>query len=140
MIKKYWQIVAVVVAVFVIGFGLFIATNKTAPNDTVQTPQGGAVSVTIEGLYAEKQVSIGANETVLKMLKTLDAENPQVRLSVKEYAGLGTLVTGINGEENGIDNKYWQYKVNGVMPQIGADAYILKDGDVVEWFFALSQQ
>ena len=30
--------------------------------------------------------------------------------------------------------------MNGAMPQIGADAYKLKSGDSVEWFFAASQE
>ena len=30
----------------------------------------------------------------------------------------------------------WVYKVNGVSPPVGADAYVLKEGDEVLWYFA----
>jgi hypothetical protein len=30
----------------------------------------------------------------------------------------------------------WVYKVNGVSPPVGADSYVLEDGDVVLWYYA----
>jgi hypothetical protein len=30
----------------------------------------------------------------------------------------------------------WVYKVNGVSPPVGADAYVLEDGDEVLWYYA----
>ena len=42
------------------------------------------------------------------------------------------------GAANGTDEKYWQYLVDGIMPQIGADQYILKDGESIEWNFEKS--
>jgi hypothetical protein len=30
----------------------------------------------------------------------------------------------------------WVYKVNGVSPPVGADAYVLDEGDVVLWYYA----
>ncbi|MCX6796034.1 MAG: DUF4430 domain-containing protein, partial [Candidatus Falkowbacteria bacterium] len=31
------------------------------------------------------------------------------------------------------NNKYWMYKVNGVLANVGASNYQLNEGDVVEW-------
>ena len=45
------------------------------------------------------------------------------------------LVESINGYRNGDGNRYWEYTVNGELPMVGADKYVLHDGDVVEWKF-----
>lgn len=44
-------------------------------------------------------------------------------------------VESINGVVNNADNngKYWLYWVNGEHPPVGADKYILRNGDNVEW-------
>ncbi|OHB10741.1 MAG: hypothetical protein A3G05_00725 [Candidatus Zambryskibacteria bacterium RIFCSPLOWO2_12_FULL_45_14] len=131
---KYYRIGLLVL----VALGLFIYTNRTIPiekNINQEVVQAGATSLTIENLYTGKTVLISENETVLEMLEKLDLEDPQVRLSTKEYSGLGVLVESINGKKNGTDSKYWQYKVNDIMPQIGADKYKLKNGDRVEWYF-----
>jgi hypothetical protein len=46
-----------------------------------------------------------------------------------------TLVNSINNAVGGTDGKYWQYYVNGVCPMVGADKYIVSNGDVVTWSF-----
>ncbi|MDP2656407.1 MAG: DUF4430 domain-containing protein [bacterium] len=148
-IKPKYLLVAVgiIIALFAAIFGIYVSMPGTsaplvapAIQETMQdTQQENEVSFIIDGLYQGKQVSFLENETILDVMKTLNIQDPQVQLSTKEYAGLGTLIDGINGVTNGTDGKYWQYKVNGVMPQIGADAYILNKGDQIEWFFAGSE-
>lgn len=118
--------------------------TKQAPVPTQSTsqttPQVNNILLSVQGLYTNKQIEITSNETVLKVLQTLNAIDPQLQLSTKEYSGMGTLVVGIHGMMNGTNKKYWQYKVNGVMPQIGADQFKLKNGDSIEWFFGSSQE
>ena len=46
-----------------------------------------------------------------------------------------TLVNSINNAIGGTDGKYWQYYVNGELPSIGADKYLLTNGDRVKWSF-----
>lgn len=58
----------------------------------------------------------------------------------KEYTGLGSLVTRIGDKENGRDDRYWQYWVNGKYALLGADVYVIKSGDVIEWKFTKSQE
>lgn len=105
-----------------------------------ELPQTSSISLSIQGLYEHKQITITSDETALQVLQTLEVGDPQLQLSTKEYPGMGTLVTGMHGNINGNDKNYWQYKVNGVMPQIGADQLTLKNGDVIEWFFSPSQE
>ncbi len=122
------------------GLYLYAGNFQASIAPAQETPQGGYVSLTIEGLYENKTVPITQGESALKLLQVLDTQDPSLQLSIKEYAGLGVLVVGMHGITNGTNKEYWQYKVNGTMPQIGADKLILKNGDSVEWFFGASQE
>jgi uncharacterized repeat protein (TIGR02543 family) len=45
--------------------------------------------------------------------------------------------TGVKlGEFDKGQNSGWLYKVNGEQPKVGLTYYVLKDGDVVEWFYS----
>ncbi len=139
--KQTRHIIGIGLLILAFALGLFAYTSKTTPPEksaVQEVTQTGTVSLTVEGLYGSKSVSISQNETVLEILQTLNAEDPQLELSTKEYSGLGILVESIHGNKNGTDNKYWQYKVNGVMPQIGADKFELNNGDLIEWYFGTS--
>ena len=119
-----------------------IPTLVNAPTH-ITPPKGSEsryASLTIEGLYDGMPIPVETGETLLRVLERLNEEDTNLQLGVKEYAGLGTLVTSIGGRENGTDDKYWQYEVNGVMPMIGADQYIPKEDEDIRWFFDTSQQ
>ena len=138
MTKTYLQGAGVVlVLIALLGSLTLYAERAQAPADS---GTAGSVTLTIEGLYSARQVSIRAGETALQVLADLDAQDPAVQLMTKEYAGLGTLVEGIGSLHNGTGGKYWQYTVDGVMPQVGAGTYVLNSGDAVDWFFAASQE
>lgn len=139
--KQTWKIIGTIALVIAVTIGVSLYTNRAqAPVTTAPQEQSANISLTIHGLYTNKQISISENESVLQTLEALNTQDPQLALSTKEYSGLGTLVDSMHGMKNGTNKNYWQYKVNGVMPQIGADAYKLKSGDSVEWFFGASQE
>ena len=111
-------------------------TASTSPvANTISEPRGQSVSLSIEGLFTDRTVSITSGESMVAMLQQVDAVEPAMKLSIQTYESLGTLITGMGGLQNGTDKKYWKYRVNGVEPQIGASGYILKPGDKVEWYF-----
>jgi hypothetical protein len=45
------------------------------------------------------------------------------------------LIKAIHGIENGEDNRYWQFYVNGRFADVGCSNYFLQDNDVVLWRF-----
>lgn len=139
--KQLGRIVLVILAAVVIFYGFSYLTDRGAPRDATveESAQVETVTVSVDGLYDTKEVKVQSGATVLEMLKVLDAQDPQVALGTKEYSGLGTLVESIGGITNGTDNKYWQYMVNGEMPQVGADVLVLEEGDSVEWEFKESE-
>lgn len=146
MSKRLW-IVFVLIVIAIIATHSFSTTTtkqsspvaeKLRASETSEALQENRIFITIEGLYSEVPVYMLSGGTALTLLRELDARDTRVQLGVKEYAGLGALVVSMHGEKNGTDDRYWQYTVNHVAPQIGADAYVLHDGDVVEWRFAES--
>lgn len=46
-----------------------------------------------------------------------------------------TIINSINNAVSGTDGKYWQYSVNDILPNVGADKYFITNGDVVKWSF-----
>ena len=44
-------------------------------------------------------------------------------------------IEAINNIQNGEDDSYWQYYVNGKFADVGCSNYFLYDDDVVEWRF-----
>lgn len=132
-----WQVIAVTALVVLAAVSIFTYTSTTQAPTRSESIQG-SITLTVEGFAAPFHASISEGETVLEVLQDRATEDSDFGLVTKEYSGLGTLVEEIHGMKNGTDNKYWQYKVNGVMPQVGAASLILHDGDSVEWFFAAS--
>ena len=133
---KLFTLVAITIAI-VGGLSLYAGQTGT-PQATDAQMRSATVSLSVQGLFSERRVTVSPDETVLSMLTVLNAEDARLQLSTKNYPGMGILVVGMGGMKNGTDNKYWQYTINGVMPQIGADAYTLKPGDSVAWFFGTS--
>lgn len=131
----------IILAVALALVGTSVVLQSGTPQEKVTTtPAKTEFKLSIEGLYDQKSVEVVSGTTLLAELQGLNAIDEQLRLGTKEYTGMGTLVTSMHGQTNGVQDKYWQYKVNGVMPQIGADKFVPKEGDRVEWSFGASEQ
>lgn len=130
--------VGIVAVALLFGVSSIINLNE-APESAQIASQIETATITIEGLYTDKNIQFSSPQSALGVLERLNAEDENVRLVTKEYSGLGVLVESIGGKTNGVNGEYWQYKVNGVMPQIGADKLEVKNGDVIEWYFDKSE-
>lgn len=135
-----WQIAVagIIAAALLFGVSSIVPRSKTPPESAQPASQTETASITIEGLYADKKIQFFPPQTVLGVLRQLNAKDKEVRLVTKAYPGLGVLVESIGRNANGTNDEYWQYKVNGVMPQVGADKLEIKNGDVIEWYFGAS--
>ena len=64
------------------------------------------------------------------------AASQNLKIEVKEYenwGGGGMYVESINGIKNGNNDYFWEYIVNGKIPDIAADKIQLHSGDLIEW-------
>jgi hypothetical protein len=101
---------------------------------------GGALAANVKVRVEGKTQNIyGPAQPVLK------ADNALHALDVASVAGefhyalttasFGDYVSQI-GKYAAAENTGWAFKVNGVSPPVGADKVLLKDGDVVLWYYA----
>jgi Ca2+-binding RTX toxin-like protein len=56
-------------------------------------------------------------------------------LLISDEFSFGLLVCGVGGDNAGGSTSYWLYKVNHVSPEVGGEAFTVKPGDDVLWFF-----
>ena len=139
-----WQITGIGASAIILLFSVSATIDRLdAPCDprqeTLEEQTINTTHITIEGLYVNKDVPFNSPQTVLQVLQQLNAQDDDVQLTTKDYSGLGTLIESIGGKTNGTNNKYWQYKVNGIMPPVGADKLEVKSGDVIDWYFSKSE-
>lgn len=119
--------------------GLIGVSYVLEPEPVLREPEVISVTVLIEPDENAHRVSVPDGSTVLYVLQTIDEKGDVLKLETQTYEGLGTLVTSMKGLKNGTQDQYWQYEVNGVMPQIGADQYPLKNRDEIVWQFDESE-
>lgn len=137
---------AIVVVVFLLGGYLWQKNTVVAPtaqNETsVVDVEAEIVNayLEIEGIY-ENEVVIQAlaGQTLLGVMRQINDSDPTLNLQTQDYPGLGSLVIQIGSWSNGLDNKYWQYKVNDLVPMVGADQYVVQSGDKIKWEFKQSE-
>lgn len=86
-------------------------------------------------ILREREVSFEEGESVADVLRRVCDEN-SIPLETSGVPGSGSLyIEGIGHlyEFDCGSGSGWMYRVNGEYPNFGADAFILKAGDKVEW-------
>ncbi len=119
-------------------FGFLIGQQK-AIDETLLTPSvtEGRASVMLD--YGDGEVKTYNNfqagsSTLFEITKTITSDE-RIGFESKEYPGLGVLIEKIGDKKNGDQGSYWQYWVNNQSLQVGADAYVVRSGDIVSWKF-----
>jgi hypothetical protein len=114
------------------------AKGYTELNETGQ--KAITVNISIDGMKdLPNEIYLKDNLILLDCLKYIQTKYPSLNLKTKDYGDMGVIVDEMAGLKNGDGGKYWQYFVNGVQPMVGADKYVLKNNDKVEWKFAKSE-
>jgi hypothetical protein len=105
------------------------------------------VALTPAALAASVKIRVEGKTTTIfgPTQPTVTADNALQALDVASTAGefyygtttaeFGTYVSQI-GKYAAAASSGWVFKVNGVSPPVGADKVVLKDGDVVLWYYA----
>lgn len=140
--KKLWSwttsgVILGLVAGLLIGWS-YQPLPVSAPTGTIPGADHQTVSLMLDygsGLVKSYNgIKVQPGQTVLDIMREkTTAEN--ISFESKEYSGMGTLITSINGRTNGDRKNYWQYWVNNSKPNVGADAYKLQGGELIEWKF-----
>lgn len=108
----------------VLSLGILTAC-ATEEEAVVPEEEGQTAEITIiagEDIVVEKEVEINGEP-----LQEILANN----FELEEEDGFITAIEGIPQVEE--DNTWWMFEVNGEMPQVGANEYIVQDEDEVVW-------
>lgn len=123
-IKKSKIIIALVLLVAITGaaFG-FSQANKDKPQQPAASQRQPQ-----EFKPVDKPIEYKGSEgkNALELLKQAHT------IETKSYEGLGELVTAIDGKA-AASNQFWAFYINGQQSQVGASAYITKNGDTIVW-------
>ena len=100
------------------------------------TAESARVKVRVEGrtttIYGAAQPRLSASNALAALDAASKAGEFYYHVTKTSY---GPYVDQI-GRYAAFGSSGWAYKVNGASPPIGADKYVLKDGDVVLWYWA----
>lgn len=131
MDKKSKIIIAIIVTVLVAlgAGGAYFATqlsnksqnqtNQNEPQQQTETKKEvGSTTVAYDG---------EEGRTALEILKGIKP------VETKAYTGIGEMVVGIDGVKPEDSSEFWAFYVNGKQAQVGADQYVTKKGEKIEW-------
>jgi len=113
------------------------AANRVLTADRYLTDTATARTETGHGCRGSGARKSVPGATALGAL--LDAGQVNGRVSpvgVSDQFSFGLLVCGAGGDFAAGDSSFWLYKVNHVAPEVSADAFTVKPGDEVLWYFS----
>jgi hypothetical protein len=107
----------------------------------VATPEVDSITLAVIGndkwgaILLPESVMLAKGDTAVSVLKRV-AKKHRLSYGIRGSGAL-TYVEGIDGlfEFDDGPTSGWKFSVNGVVPDIGAGAYELKPGDIVEWYY-----
>gem|GEM_PF-3140372 len=110
-----------------------VATKKIYMQKGSGDTQEIAIDLYVKGyngvILDLKAVKVFANETLMDLMRRIFDDRIVIRN--------GNYVVSIDGQaelDRGKDSG-WMYSVNGVFPNVGANSYILKSGDIIKWLY-----
>lgn len=142
MFKRYVSIIAsILLAVMMllpVTSSVALATPDVQQSELSPQAANHMVDVEVEGLSGvilKEAIEVTAGQNALEALKKA-LTSQSVKYTVQE-SDFGAYVTSINNEEAGTLGGWdgWNYTVNGQAPSVGAAAYVLKNTDVVKFFY-----
>ena len=128
-------VIVLIIIVFIFSkFNLF--ADEVSANDYVENV---SMIITSPSWSLEYQNISTENVTVADLLFEC-ASLKNFTVDKEFWQGYNSFfIEAINDIQNGEEDKYWQYYVNGEFAGIGSSSYLLEDNDVVEWRFEKSQ-
>jgi hypothetical protein len=113
-----------------------IATQQKSNLSTQPVGKEVKVKLTINDGKSQKTYdkNLPIGSTVLDLLEqlhqtkkfSLSYQNSQMGVFIEEIAGV---------KNDNKANKFWLYKVNGKLANVGASGYVIQNNDIVEWYY-----
>lgn len=106
---------------------------QTQPQETATEPETALVSATLKADGETYTLKLPEGSTALDLMEEVRATQG-FTFTGQESPGFGFFVESINGVQSDTEtNTYWLYFINGESAQEGISAYVLEEGDIIEW-------
>lgn len=122
-------IVLVVIVILVTQFNFFenVESKEYVENVSLKI---------ISPLWSVSYENISTKNTTVADLLFECANKYNFSIKKEFFQGYDSIfITSINNIENGEDDKYWQYYINGEYADEGCSSIVIDDNDIVEWRF-----
>ncbi len=115
---EYFVIIAIIAIIGVIYAFTYTPDSAQAPvNDQERVQMVPSSSVVYDGVDGKN---------AMELLKASH------RVETKSFSGIGEYVVSIDGVQPDVSH-FWAFYVNGAQAQVGADQYVTKNGEKIEW-------
>ncbi len=123
------------VIILILAFGAVKLLGSQTPTPTVTLAPTSALGTVPPEAVATTQAQPTAFATVSYQGVTgktaFDLLKEKHQVDSKQF-DFGVMVNAIDGQSSDT-TKYWLYYVNGKQPDVGADKYQTKEGEMIEW-------
>ncbi len=123
------KIILLFVGVIIIITSLFFIKNENGEKDFFEV----TYIINTGEEREEYLIEASSEDTVFSLLSNLSEKENFELVSTK-----GVFVENIKGFENGFENKYWQYEINGSLGKKASDQKKVEENDKIEWKFDVS--
>jgi hypothetical protein len=132
----------IIVPVLIFFCGALAGFAIASPQQATTAARGEVVSIMVDSGVGDiiifNDLTPLEGETLFALTRrAVQAKN--IAFGYKDYAGLGAFVTQIGPAIESSNGAYWQFWVNNVYAQAGADLYEVQPGDVIVWKFTSSK-
>jgi hypothetical protein len=138
-IKNIHKIPVVIIVLCLVALSFTGTAIQISEKSEIWLDKTDATSVKIKILGNDwtnsDNIIVYDDSTVFSILQEFSKRN-NIVFSYTYYEQFdAVLIDSINKDINGVDGKYWQYYVNDDIPMLGADKYLVTNGDYIEWRF-----
>jgi hypothetical protein len=138
-LKLVHKIPVLIITFIVIGLAFNGTATQIPQKSEIWLEKADTTSVTIKIIgdtwSLQDNLFTDDDETAFALLERI-LQRHEMSFEYTYYSDFDAhLIDSIHSTTNGDDGKYWQYWVNNELPMVGADHFIIENGDMVEWRF-----
>ncbi len=119
-------IIGVLILVLAVAYG---ALNDKTSNKATTPDQSSTQDTQVEQQQVPASTVSYRGQSQKDALTLLKSSH---QVETQNFSGVGEFVKSIDGIEPD-SNHFWAFYVNGLQATVGADSYVTKDSDFIEW-------
>ena len=139
MISYFFIVLGLLIVIVFVSHSDIFSSTTTFNKDNIDSPVNVTMNIVSPGWNVQYEKNYETSVTVADLLFDCSEEHGFI-VEKKFWQGYDSFfIMGINGINNGEDDRYWQFYVNDNYSNVGCSSYYLRDNDVVSWKFEVSK-